>query len=191
MKNNKLKSIFQSKKTKIIIIAVCAALLVSAGTITALAAAGESFPAFPFLNSSGKIGSLSVRGDENGMSFSTDGGETWTDTLPENVSYTEEICENGESFKVTVSVDADEWDAAFFKDYHADMPTSTLGKDGFEYLHMMRVENDTVYHSLDDGETWIEGFPESMIREGAEEIDFFFEDESGFVSFRHTVTIDE
>ena len=201
--NEKMKSAFSGRKAKVAGITLCAALILSVGTLTALASANEGFLTFPFLQPGERISNLSVRSDGEGASFSTDGGVTWSDTVPEGVAYTEVTTEDGGSFHVSVTVVADDSDSGLFEDYHVTRPAFPFGFDdfpqgvfeyrtsleGFEYSHMLRVENDNVYHSLDNGETWIEGFPEAMAREGADEYSLYYESEDGSVSFRHSVAV--
>ena len=200
--NEEKKSVFSGRKARIAGIALCVALILSVGTLTALAASNESFP---FFQSGERAGGLAVRSDDNGTSYSTDGGETWSDTVPGGVIYTEEITEDGESFSVTIFVDDDDSDGGFFEDYLASRPALPfasfsqgdfeyrLSPEGFEYIHMLRVEDDTIYHSLDGGETWVEGLPEGMVREGADEYTFSFESEDGNAgfSYSYSVSIDD
>ena len=206
--NEKIKTAFSGKKAGIVSITLCAVLILTAGTLTVLAATNERF--LPFFDlSSEEVRGLSVRSDDNGTSHSTDGGETWSDTAPEGVAYTEVTTEDGDSFEATITIDAEGLDSEVFETYLAARPASALpfdfsglweedverrlSSEGFEYLHMLRVdiENDTLYHSLDGGETWIEGLPEGMTREGADEYTLSFDSEDGSVSFRHSVTIDD
>ena len=205
--NEEKKPALTGRKAKILSIALCAAVVLSIGTLTALAAAGESFPALSFFKPGEKFSGLAVRNDDNGTSFSTDGGETWSDTAPEGVTYTEVITDDGESLQITVSVDEDDPDGVFVeRDSEAYLSTFSssafaeisqedleprLSPDGMEYLHMLRVdvEDDKIYHSLDNGETWIEGLPDGLIREGAEEYELSFDSEDGSVSFSFRQTV--
>ena len=104
--NENMKSAFNGRKAKIISIALCAALLLSVGTLTAFAATSENFQTLTFFQS-GEISGLSIKssiksgGDGSYGSFesshmlrfedggaiyhSTDGGETWIEGLPEGV----------------------------------------------------------------------------------------------------------
>ena len=207
--NEEKKSAFSSRKAKILSIAICAAVVLSIGTLTALAVSGENFPALTFFQSGEKARSLVIRDDGDGTAYSTDGGETWSDTAPDGVTYTEVITEDGESFQVIVSVDADNPDNVFVEmDTEAYLTSRSLSAyagisqvdletrlspDGMEYLHMLRVdvEDDKVYHSLDNGETWIEGLPDGIIIEGADEYELSFDSEDGSVSFSYRQTISD
>jgi len=209
--NEEKKSAFSGKKAKILSIAICAAIVLSIGTLTALAANGENFPALPFFKSGENVSGLAIRSDDDGTSYSTDGGETWSDTVPEGVTFTEVIGEDGEAYQVTVSVYEVNPDGGLvemtseafletrsssaFPGFSQGNLEYRLSPDGMEYLHMLRVdvEDGKVYHSLDNGETWIEGLPEGVIREGADEYELSFDSEDGSVSFsyRQGVSDDE
>ena len=89
-----------TKKAKIVSLILCAALILSLGAVAAYAATNEG--GFPFLTF-GKAGGISVRSDDDGFSFSTDGGETWGEEIPANATY--ETTEDGETFTITVDID--------------------------------------------------------------------------------------
>jgi len=211
--NEKMKSAFSGRKAKVIGITLCAALILSVGTLTVLAASNENArPTAPFFESGEIAGGLAIRSDDDGIAYSADGGETWSDTAPESVSVS--YSEDGISFSsIEIAVDADSFDSAeemsydltakaggsevFFENHYAEAFSTNplegfenrLSPESFQYIHMLRVEDGEIYHSLDGGETWIPGLPEGMIREGADEYTLSFDSEDGSVSFRHTVTV--
>ena len=226
--NERKKSVFSNRKVKIAGLTLCAALMLTVGALTVLAATSENFPNFHLFFNGERISGFSVRSDGEGTSFSTDGGETWNDTVPEGMTYTEGTTEDG-VYRGVLAIEAEaEFDTIDLISGHIgassghievssdfivtfDGNTEVYYEEGgypsasssklfgeefagdIENLHILRVDvfEETIYYSLDDGETWVEGFPDGMVREGRDEIEYFFGDGDGFVSFRYTVDDDK
>ena len=189
--NEKMKSAFSGGKAKVLGITMCAALILSAGTLTAMAATNENtLPAFPLFQPGEKAASLPVSNDGAGVSFSTDVGGTWSGTWSDTAH-------EGTAHAVKTAL------PYLPQGDDAERHISWEGIESLhESLHMLRIdaEDGAIYHSLDGGETWIEGLPEGMtMTSGPDEVTVSFEvfepeDGSDMMfkhTLRHTVTIDE
>ena len=182
-----LKTVFRGK-AKIVSISLCLALMLSLGTLTASAAGNGTFGE--------KAGALAIRNEDGAVSYSTDAGATWTLGLPEGTIYSEDGSMVSYSVDVIDYTDDPGETSVIFGDVMPDLSftaaarTALPGGD-FDFLNMLSFEDGVIFHSLDDGETWIEGLPEGMISDDAAEYNVSFDSDDGSCSFSLTIDIDE
>lgn len=130
---------------------MCGIMVLAMGTGAALAAdKGEAKPAtmtYAAEDAEGNVtmshGSIMVKTDEDGVTrYSTDGGETWTEGLPEGMEF--ELNEDGSLAG------------------HSFILGDGEISEGAEFSTMMIQTDDdgNTRYSTDGGETWTEGLPE-------------------------------
>ena len=167
-----------SKKGKLIALSICAALILAMGTISAFAASSEGGLNLPSL----------FRMDENGASYSSDGGNTWTNGTPEGY-YTKELEDggriswvgdpnppahgsNGNFFGMKVddgntlySTDGETWSETAPDSFTVnDDGSVSIGNDGAlpSGGSLVRRDENGASYSTDGGNTWTNGTPDGM-----------------------------
>lgn len=125
---------FNTGKKKVATLALAVGLTLSLGTLTAFAA--------------NHLQSLQVTVDGYGAQYSTDGGKTWSDQVPEGAVVTTDA--NGErSLYIGTPSDEAKADVNAAVDAVKDAVTNTAGKQ----------EADNWLYSTDDGQTWSNNAP--------------------------------
>ena len=134
------------RKRKIAILTACAAAAISLCAVTALAVSGNSAENL-------------VKMTENAIAYSADGGETWSEQLPEDAAFSTEIFEDGEAViwqgKYRPFMECPECSAKI----EFEFPKHSFGiKDSMT----VRVEDGVTMFSEDGGETWTEEIPDGI-----------------------------
>jgi len=122
----KITTVFNTHTKKIAAIVTCTALVLSFGAVSVFAAGGLP------------VGSSLVKNEDGNMSYSVDGGTTWTEGAP--ADYNVEYGEDGTVQSWVGGEKPEPGDGAF----------------------VTKNENGKVSYSTDGGETWSEKAPEGF-----------------------------
>ena len=143
-------------KRKIMMIVVCAVLVLTLGVGTAFAASSGVFGQF-------------VKAEDGKLSYSKDGGETWTEGMPDNMN-TKYSLDGGKT-----------WNDGLPPENCGDnvMVISSDGEipDDTEVISIdVMDENGTQQYSTDGGKTWSEDVPDGATVNGEGSVTYIVEE---------------